>query len=142
VDNVKVTSTAPGGCQMNACAAPPTPPPPVPDGTFGSPMRADRVAADGSTIALQWDVATCAAVGYKVLYGSLASVASMTVDGAACALGTSGSATWSGVPGGDLWFVVVATDGLGTEGTWGAGGGSAASGRCGDTLRNNAGSCP
>jgi subtilisin-like proprotein convertase family protein len=142
VDNVKVTYAAPGGCQSNVCLAPPPPPPPVPDGTFGTPMRSDRAAADGSSIALHWDVATCTALGYKVLHGSLANVASTTVDGAACAMGTSGSATWSGVPGGDLWYVVVATDGSGTEGAWGAGGGSAASGLCGDTSRNDAGTCP
>jgi len=124
------------------CVAAPSAPPPVPDGTFGTPMTSDRLAADGSSIALHWDVATCAAPGYKVLYGSLANVAFMTVDGAACAIGTSGFATWSGVSVGDLWFVVVATDGSGTEGAWGAGFGASASGLCGDTSRNNAGSCP
>ncbi len=142
VDNVRVTYTAPGGCQSNACLVPPPAPPPVPDGTFGAPMTSGRAAADGSSIALQWDVATCAAPGYKVLYGSLANVVTTTVEGAACAIGTSGSATWSGVPGGDLWYVVVASDGLGTEGAWGAGLGATASGLCGDTSRNNAGSCP
>jgi hypothetical protein len=59
------------------------------------------LAANGSAIALHWDVATCAAADYKVLYGSLVNVASSTIDGAACALGTSGSAPRGGVPGGD-----------------------------------------
>ncbi len=142
VDNVKVTYEAPGGCQSDACLDPPSAPPPVPDGTFGAPMTASLAATDGSAIAIHWDVATCTATGYKVLYGSLANVASTMVDGAACAIGTSGSATWSEVPAGDLWYVVVATDGSGTEGAWGAGGGATASGLCGDTSRNNAGSCP
>lgn len=141
VDNVKVSYVAPAGCQMHTCAPPPAPPP-VPDGVSGQPVRADRASSDGSTITLHWDVATCVAAGYKALYGSLAGVSTATVDGAACALGTSGLATWTGVPAGDLWYVIVATDGAGTEGSWGTGGGGVVSGRCGDTLRNDSGGCP
>jgi hypothetical protein len=51
------------------------------------------------------------------------------------------------VPSGSLWYVVVATDGAGTEGTWGSGssgpaGGTIPSAQCGDSARNNAGTCP
>jgi subtilisin-like proprotein convertase family protein len=141
IDNVKVTYTAPGGCQQHTCITA-APPPPVPNGITGTPMRSDRLSADGGSVALHWDVSTCVAAGYKALYGPLSSVASATVTGAACALGTSGNATWNGVPAGDLWYVVVATDNAGTEGPWGAGSGSSASGQCGDVIRNDAGTCP
>jgi len=75
-------------------------------------------------------------------------VSTYAISGAACGLGATGTATWSSVPAGDLWYVVVATDGAGTEGTWGktgAGaheGGVTPSAQCGDTLRNNGGTCP
>jgi len=147
LDNILVTYTAPGGCAMNVCLAPLPAPPPVPDGSFGAAMTADRAAADGSAIALHWDTASCPAPGYKVLYGALANVASYGVDGAACAIGTGGAAAWNGAPAGDLWFVVTATDTAGTEGSWGAGtggpmGGTTASGQCGDAARSNAATCP
>ena len=120
---------------------------PVPDGTFGAAMTSARAAADGSSINLGWDASTCTATGYKVLYGPLSSVSSYVVGGSACGLGTSGTATWNSVPAGDLWYVVVATDGAGTEGSWGnatAGpmGGATASAQCGDAARTNAGTCP
>ena len=148
VDNVKVTTSAPGSCQTNPCAIPAGPPPPVPDGSFGLPMRAGRAEPDGTSIELSWDVATCVAANYKALYGSLAHLPTYGVDGAACALGTAGGAIWNGVPAGDLWFTIVATDGSGTEGTWGVDGsggpegGTAPSGQCGDSARENLGSCP
>ncbi len=146
LDNVLVTYTAPPGCTMSTCAAA-SPPPPVPDGTFGSPMTASRAAADGSSIAVGWDTGSCTAPGYKILYGPLSGVSLHTVGGSACALSTSGNATWSSVPAGDLWFVVVATNGAGTEGTWGSAtagpmGGTTSSATCGDAARSNAGACP
>src|SRR5262249_11247237 len=113
VDNVKVTYAAPGACSAIVCAGAAPGPPPVPDS-----LRASRAAADGSSLALTWDVATCVSGTYKALYGNLASVASGAPSGAACGLGSSGAATWSAVPPGNLWFVVVASDGAGTEGTW------------------------
>ena len=78
-------------------------------------MTSDRAAADGSAITLHWDVSSCTGTNYKAVYGSLAGLPSYTVAGAACYLGTSGTATWSAVSAGDLWYVVVATDGAGTR---------------------------
>lgn len=145
VDNVKVTYTLPSGCQMHTCLATPGPPA-VPDGSFGTPMRSRRLNGSGSSIGLTWDVSLCTGADYKVLYGPLASLASYTLSGASCSLGTSGSATWSGAPAGNLWYVVVATDDSNTEGNWcsassGPCGGNTPSNRCGDTHRNNAGLC-
>ena len=124
------------------------PPKPVPDGSFGTAMRASRVDPSGSTIALTWDVATCTSADHHVLYGDLASVGSLTVLGAACDLGTTGSATWGSVPAGSLWFDVVGDDNATVEGSWGTDGhgverrGATPSGQCGLVARNNSGTCP
>jgi subtilisin-like proprotein convertase family protein len=148
VDNVKVTYPSPGGCSMNVCAAPPSAPPPVPDGTFGAPMLSSLAAADGSAIDLTWDVATCVGGDYHLLYGPLSEVSSYTIGGGACDLGTSGAYGWTGVPADSLWYVVVSEDGASLEGSWGRDssgaerGGAGASGVCAMTTRNNAGTCP
>ncbi len=149
VDNVRVDTTAPAGCAMTVCgAAPPPAPKPVPDGSFGAPMTASRTDPSGSTIDVAWDVATCVSTDQDLLYGSLAGIASATIDGGVCSIGVGGHATWSNVPAGNLWFVIVGTDGAGTEGSWGTDGagaprgGSTPSGQCGNTARNNGGTCP
>ena len=149
VDNIKVTTTGPVGCVMNVCAGPPSVPHPVPDGTFGSGMTAARLDPSATSILLNWDVVTCSSTNHHLLYGDLATVSSYAVNGSSCSLGTTGTATWSGVPGGgDIWFVVVGDDAAGTEGSWGknsAGaerGGTSPSNQCGDTVRNNGGTCP
>jgi hypothetical protein len=123
-------------------------PKPVPDGLFGTAMRASRADAPGSTIGLTWDVATCASADHHVLFGDLSSVASLTVLGAGCNLGTTGSATWTAVPAGNLWFVVVGDDNATVEASWGTDGvggqrgGVTPSGQCGLVSRNNSGTCP
>jgi len=147
VDNVKVTFAQPPGCSAAVCAGAAPAPPPVPDGTFGTPMLAARAVQDGSIITLSWDVASCVASGYKAIYGTLSTLSGYTVSGAACALGTTGGASWNGVPPGDLWFVVVGSDGAGTEGSWGNAtsgpmGGVTPSLQCGDVARDHSGTCP
>jgi hypothetical protein len=148
VDNVEVTYTAPGGCAMDTCASGPAGPPPTPDGTFGDPMRASRGVVESTTIDLTWDATSCAAPDYHVLYGPLSSVSSYAVSGSSCDLGTSGAATWTGVPSSDLWFVVVSDDGVDLEGSWGRSSsgternGTTHSGQCGMTARSNTGTCP
>jgi hypothetical protein len=122
--------------------------PPVPDGTFGTSMKATRTTDDGSTMGLTWDVSGCAAKGYHVVYGSLANLATYQIDGGLCGMGTSGSYSWTSAPAGDLWFVVVGDDLSGTEGSWGnqsAGGamdGFVPSSVCGMTNRVNLNACP
>jgi len=120
---------------------------PVADGSFGTAMKGSRGNASGSIVNLTWDVATCVSADHHVIYGDLASVASLAVTGGACNLGTSGSAAWSGVPAGNLWFVVVGDDNASTEGSWGTDGGAqrggaTASGQCGVVSRDNSGTCP
>jgi subtilisin-like proprotein convertase family protein len=121
---------------------------PVADGSFGTAMTGSRADAVGSLIDVTWDVSTCSSADHHILYGDLANVASASVSGSFCDLGTSGSASWPGVPAGDLWFVVVGDDDAATEGSWGTDGrgaqrGSGApSGQCGITALNSVGACP
>jgi hypothetical protein len=120
---------------------------PVPDGSFGTALTASRANPGGTSINVAWDVSSCASTSYHVLHGNLAGVSSYGISGSACAIGTSGSYSWSGVPVGSLWFVVAADDGVATEGSWGTGeggerGGGVASGQCGMSLRDNSGTCP
>ena len=74
--------------------------------------------------------------------------AGLGINGGVCAIGTVGSFTWSSVPAGDLWFLVVGDDGASTEGSWGTNGsgaqraGSTASGVCAIVDRDNTGTCP
>jgi subtilisin-like proprotein convertase family protein len=148
VDNVRVDFTAPAGCNTTVCSGPPPAPRPVPDGTFGSAITASRADGEGSMIELSWDAATCPAAGYHILYGDLATVSSYELDGGVCGIGTSGSYTWTGVPAGNLWFVLAGDNGAGTESTWGTDSsgahrkGATPSGLCGNTDRDNAPSCP
>jgi subtilisin-like proprotein convertase family protein len=143
IDNWSLALTVPV-----ACSGPPGGVHPVADGSFGTAMRGARANAAGSAIVVTWDVATCASADHHILYGDLASVASMTVTGASCDLGTSGMATWTGVPVGDLWFLVVGDDDIATEGSWGTDGsgaqrgGDTASGACGFSSRENSATCP
>ena len=123
-------------------------PPPVPDGSFGQGMHAARTDPSGSIVHLTWDVATCTASNYHLLYGNLASVAVPTVTGGTCGLGPLGAYDWTGVPSGNLWWLVVSDDSAGKEGSWGttsAGapiGGTTPSNICGNTARSNTGTCP
>ena len=97
---------------------------------------------------LSWDVSTCLASDYHILFGSLANVASLSIDGGVCSIGTTGSFTWSSVPPGGRWFLVVADDGNDTEGSWGTDssgaqrGGNTISGVCAIIARDNNGTCP
>jgi len=147
LDNVEVDDTANPGCNQTSCPTAPAVVKPVPDGSFGTPLRGSRANPTGSAVNVSWDVSSCVSTGYHILYGNLGSVASYAIAGSSCGIGTTGSFAWSGVPAGDLWFVVASDDGVSTEGSWGTGtagerGGAVASGRCGMSLRNNAGTCP
>jgi len=149
LDNVTIDASAPGSCGMPVCTLPiPGGAKPVADGSFGTAMKGSRADVSGSTINVTWDVATCTSADHHLLYGDLATVASATVSGSACDLGTAGSATWTGVPAGDLWFVVVGDNNGPVEGSWGTDaiggqrGGTTVSGQCLSVTRDNSGVCP
>ena len=67
---------------------------------------------------------------------------------AAQTIGTSGAFTWSGAPAGNLFYLIVGTDGGSVESGWGFAGpaaernGSTASGECGVATKDPANICP
>jgi len=135
-------------CSCNPCA-PPAGPPPVPDGRNGTtPMTAAGFNPTDSSIQVSWDATTCAATSYNLIYGDLANVSSYSLSGARCSLGPSGTYVWTGIPAGNIYFLIVATDGAMTEGSWGIDSagrerrGSVPSGLCGVTVKNANGTCP
>ena len=68
--------------------------------------------------------------------------------GSECAIGTTGSHVWNNVPAVDLFFLIVGTDGLATESSWGTDSrleernGPADSGECAVTAKNTVATCP
>jgi hypothetical protein len=137
IDEIEVTKVdTPGACTTVVAPFP------------AQGLRADRADPAGQTIAATWDVSSCTAVDYNLLYGSLAGVAGLGIDGAECSLGSGGSHTWNDVPPGDIFFLVVGTDGSGTESSWGTDSaglernGLVASGECSVVLKNGSGLCP
>jgi len=145
LDNVVVHFFAPEICLNEACAAPSAPPPPVPDGSgSGSAMLASRLTEDGTEISVEWD-AQCAPASAKIVYGPLDQVSAYGISGSVCDIASP--QTWSAVPAGDLWFVLVAGDGLGVESSWGLAtegerNGLVPSDTCGDTYKEITGACP
>ncbi len=90
--------------------------PPVPDGHGipGTPLRASR---SGDDVLVTWDAATCPAIAVNLYRGSLGGFA--TFLGGACALPATGSATVA-IPQGS-WFLIAATNGGSTDGSYGSG---------------------
>lgn len=123
-------------------------PAPAPDGASGTaPLRGRSLSVLGDSIEVTWDAAACASPGFNLLYGDLADVATHALSGSECGLGGSGAYVWSDVPAGDLYFLVVGTDGATTESSWGEGTlgerhGLTPSGECGIDSKTVAGTCP
>ena len=110
IDDVVVTQAiVPGMCQTTAAG-----PPPIPDGGFvpGTPMRASR---SGGNVVVTWDAAQCPTATVNIYRGAIGSHASFT--GGHCGLPGNGSATIA-LPD-NVWFLVAATDGASTDGSYG-----------------------
>jgi hypothetical protein len=144
VDNVQVIALVDVQCDTA-----PAGPAAVPDGGGSSePLRGARATLSGDSIDVSWDSNSCPAADYNLVYGDLADVATLTTMGGECSLGTSGSFDWTGVPAGNLFFLVVGTDGASTEGSWGRDGnggernGMTPSGECATTFKDASQTCP
>ena len=74
-------------------------------------MRASR---SGGNVAITWDVAQCPAAAVNVYRGAIGSYGAFT--GAACGLPPTGAATVA-IPA-NSWFLVSATDGASTDGSY------------------------
>ncbi len=142
LDNVLVTADAAAPCSTGQSPAP------VPDGSAGTTaLLGDRLDVPGGSIGLTWDAATCSSTTNNLIYGSLGSVASYVPGGSVCSIGTTGAFTWNGVPAGDLYFLIVGTDGAAIESSWGQSvfgerGGLTSSGQCGVTAKAVSATCP
>jgi len=90
--------------------------PPLPDGQAipGMPLRAAR---SGDDVVVTWDAATCPATAVNLYRGALGSFAAF--QGASCGLAPAGVATVT-IPD-NSWFLVAATNGGTTDGSYGAG---------------------
>ncbi|HPR64470.1 MAG TPA: proprotein convertase P-domain-containing protein [Thermoanaerobaculia bacterium] len=145
VDNVAVNYTAPEGCNMNACTPGSTGPTPIPDGSGGSTaVMVSKTDPTGSQLTVSWDD-MCSPAEADLVMGPLSSIASYTVSGWQCTL--DNPHTWEIGSTTNVWFVLVGTDGAGTESTWGTatGGprnGTTISGVCSNSARENSGTCP
>lgn len=119
--------------------------PPAPDGSKETaPLRVARDSLGG--LELTWDSTSCPASDYFVVYGPLASVSTQATAGAVCDAGTAGHHLWRDPAPGDLFLLVVGTDGQVTESSWGVGADGerrpAASGSCGTLFKDVRASCP
>jgi hypothetical protein len=109
VDDVVVSKAmVPGSCTTT-----PAGPPPIPDGSAvpGMPLR---VAMSGGNLLLTWDATQCPVPAVNVYRGNLGDFSRFTAG--ACNLPPTGSATVA-VPD-NSWFLVAATDGGSTDGSW------------------------
>jgi hypothetical protein len=121
-------------------------PEPVPDDS----LTASRLTPAGDSISVAWEATSCpASDDYSLLYGDLALVSSHTLSGAECDLGPDRVHTWTGVPAGSLYFLVVGTshDDI-YESSWGESSegqerhGYTASFQCGSTTKVVSSTCP
>ena len=109
IDDIQISQAiTPGPCTMLAPG-----PPPIPDGSSvpGSPLTVTR---SGANLLLSWDASICPAPKVNVYWGHLGSYASFA--GGVCNLPDTGTATLS--LGDNVWFLVAATDGASTDGSW------------------------
>jgi hypothetical protein len=119
-----------------------------PCSTSPAPGPGRILGVDNSGGSLQIDFnGGCGAADYHLLYGDLATAGTYVPDGAECSLGTAGDFDWTTFPSGNLYFLVVGSDGNGTEGSWGSGvfgerNGLGASGFCGTSIKETTGVCP
>ena len=104
--------------------------PGVPDGTNGTPVTLTKLSADGSSLSVSWDTAACSGeLDHQIIYGQRSGLPA-TVGGTyaplggACSIGTASPFTWNVTPdaadgNGLIWFLVVAENNAGLEGSWG-----------------------
>lgn len=135
VDNVTLITDVISVCNTEA------------DGPASVPRGSLSVTRNGTGIDVTWDATTCTAVNYNLLYGNLASVSTYALQGSVCGLGSSGGFSWNSPAAGNIYFLVVPTDGAGTEGSWGLTNtfaernGLGASNECGVLVKNPTNIC-
>ena len=112
-------------------------------------IRALKLDEAGTSIRMTWDVTRCPATDYNLVYGMLADVSTMTLQGDICALGTGGTTNWAGVPAGDVFILMMGVGDFDIyESSWGTDSfgneraGWLASNACSVTTKSLAAPCP
>ena len=103
----------------------------------------------GDLIRLFWDPVLCGgSTDYNLIVGNLSEVSDYTLQSGVCAIGSLGAYNWSGVPAGDLYFLVVGVhecpiyeSSWGTDSLGGERNGTLASNLCGVTTKILAANC-
>lgn len=107
--------------------------PGVPDGTTGAPMTVGKVAGDPTSLTISFDTSLCTDTSdHQIVFGQKNGFPAKrgglyTTTGGKCGIGPASPYTWNGIPTATdviensrlTWFLVVTTDGAGTEGPWG-----------------------
>jgi len=123
-------------------------------------LVASRLNADGTSIAVSWDTAACGGeVDHQILFGNRSTFPAIaggnyTLQGGTCDIGTTAPYTWTAPSASDgsglLWFLVVAENNAGREGSWGkwdamnernGSGSGGSSGVCSITNRDLSNAC-
>ncbi len=111
-------------------------------------LLVDKQAVGAFRMGLSWSDGGCPSFDYHVLYGDMANVATTTIDGSLCNIGTSGSFSWQATPATSIFFLIVGTEAMGVyESSWGDAangprGGTKASFECGTTTKVLDPQCP
>jgi len=135
----------------------PSGPPAVPDGRMGQPVTVSRTDPTGDLLQLTFDPATCSSTDHQIVFGGGSGLPSslggaFTSLGAACSIGGGPTFEWSSPatatdPSGLIWWIVLTTDGVRSEGSWGVDSsdsernGAAASNQCRVTTKSLENSC-
>lgn len=158
------TCTVHAGVGMTATVsvtAASAPPPGVPDGDqTSSPLSISKLDGAGTNLQFEFDDATCTDAADTFIIGGLSAELPSAIGGdfspsaSRCGCGTTSPCTWNASPtptAGDMyWFLMLASDGASSEGTWGTGssggerngaGVGGASDQCGQTAKDLSNAC-
>jgi hypothetical protein len=92
-------------------------------------LTASRLTTDGTSLSVSWDTAACGGeVDHQILFGNKSNFPALvggnyTLQGGTCDIGTAAPYTWTAPSATDgsglIWFLVVAENNAGREGSWG-----------------------
>ena len=91
-------------------------------------LNASRLLPDGSSISVSWNTAACTGeVDHQIIYGNRSGFPAIaggtyTLEDGQCSIGTTSPYTWAApnpTSGNLLWFLVLAENNSGKEGSWG-----------------------
>ena len=113
-----------------AVGGPPAGPPGVPAAAPGIPMTVDKPVPDGTTLSIAWDTATCAPANsnHQIVIGRDIDLPTALGNRyglifGLCGIGNNSPFIWNPSPtpasGSFIWWLVLATDNVTTEGSWG-----------------------